>query len=258
MTIGSFFQKKWNETQVWEKVTLGVFLLSFFLVFQIFLPNMGQINPWDEADYINGGKFFAEGQWPPLSWSPLTAFFYGSLYFLFQESPFWFLQSITIGRITIYVLLWLATYVIAKNFSAVINPFIVVGISFVAPLFTDILSNPSDAFFASMSGLAFGQFLSFYNRGKYINLVLLSTFLGLAGLTRNDGLILFFCVLPVVLFLIKQKRLSLISSISAFLLPFIILVVGYVLLYWSFRGTLEIGTGGALIHCLLTRSSNYL
>lgn len=244
MTIGSFFQKKWNAIEDWEKIAIAVFFLSFFLVFQIFLPNMGQINPWDEADYVNGGKFFAEGQWPPLSWSPLTAFFYGTLYFLFQEAPFWFLHSITVGRITIYVLLWLATYLIAKNFSAILNPFIVIGISFVAPLFTDILSNPSDAFFASMSGLAFGQFLSFYNRGKYINLVLLSTFLGLAGLTRNDGLILFFCVLPLILFLIKKKRISLISSISAFLLPFIILVFGYLLLYWAFRGTFEIGTGG--------------
>ncbi len=244
MIIGSFLQKRWNETEAWEKITLGVFLLSFFLVFQMFLPNMGQINPWDEADYVNGGKFFAEGQWPPLSWSPLTAFFYGTLYLLLQEAPFWFLQSITIGRITIYILLWLSAYLIAKNFSAVINPFIIIGISFVAPLFTDILGNPSDAFFASMSGLAFGQFLSFYNRGKYINLALLSTFLGLAALTRNDGLILSFCVLPVGLLIIKQKRLSFIPSVSALLLPFIILVFGYLLLYWAFRGTFEIGTGG--------------
>ncbi len=236
------FQKKWAETDLWKKISLVAFLLNFFLVFQSFLPNLAQINPWDEADYVNAGRFFLEGRWPPLSWSPLTALFYGFTYLVFQESPFWFLYSITVGRITAFILLWIATYLIAKELSALTHPLIFIGVAFITPLFTGILANPSDAFFAAITGLAFGQFLSFYHKGKASSLIRLSTLLGLAALTRNDGIVLFFCIIPITFFITKRHNFSFSHWLPRFFIPFLTLVGGYLLLYGAFRGTFEIGT----------------
>jgi hypothetical protein len=238
-----FIQKSRNSIKLWEKVALAIFFLNFFLVFQHFLPNLAEINAWDEADYVHFGKFFVEGQWPPLSWSPLSALFYGSFYFFLEETPFWFLTSITAGRVTMFVLLWLAIYLVAKELTNIINPLIVIGITFISPLFIDILSNPSDGFFAAISCFAFWQLLSFYNRRKKSHIVGLSIFIGLAGLLRNDGLILIISIFPIIFFLAKTSRIPTLSWLPNLTLPFLIIVGGYILLFWVVRGTFEIGTG---------------
>ena len=236
------FHAAWNNIEKWKKITLGIFSLNFFLVFQNFLPNLSQINVWDEADYVHFGKFLVEGQWPPLSWSPLTALFYGFLYLMLKNSFFWFLLSISIGRITAFLLLWLSTYLIAKELRKLISPLIIIALAAISPLFIDILKNPSDAFFAALTGLAFWQLLSYYHQKRNANLTGLSIYLGLASLLRNDGLILFAIVVIIITFL-TYKQISLVSWLPRLVIPFSAIVGGYILLFWAVSGTLEIGTG---------------
>lgn len=232
----------WAEVALWQKIALAAFLLNFFLVAQLFLPNLADVNVWDESNYINSGKSFVEGGWPSYSWNPLVATFYGIFYLFTRQSPYWFLENLSLGRMVLFCLLWLATYLIAKELRSILHPAWLLGIAFVASLFTDILGNPSDALFASLAGLAFWQFLAFAQRQDWRNLACASAFLGLAALSRNDGLILFFVLLVLSFFLARGAKISLPKWGLAVILPFWLLVGGYVLTFWAVRGTLEFGT----------------
>jgi hypothetical protein len=127
-------KNSWNETALWQKVALMAFVLNFFLVAQIFLPNLGSINVWDEADYVTSGKFFVEGLWPSYSWNPFVAVVYAVFYLMTRHSPFWFLESVTLGRVILFCLLWLSCYLIARELKNQIHPAWILGIAFVSPL----------------------------------------------------------------------------------------------------------------------------
>jgi len=240
--ITTKIKNTWNETELWKKTALLAFVLNFFLVAQIFLPNLGSINVWDEADYVTSGKFFVEGLWPSYSWNPLVAIVYAIFYFFTRHSPFWFLESVTLGRVFLFCLLWLSCYLIARELKDQLHPAWILGIAFVSPLFTDLLRNPSDTLFAVMSGFAFWQLLAFHNTKKIRNLAGTSFFLGLAALSRNDGLVLFFIVLILAFFLAKNIKINWGKWALALVLPFWLLVGGYVVTFWAVRGEFEFGT----------------
>lgn len=233
----------WNQTDIWVKVALVAFVLNFFMVSQLFFPHMQEINIWDEADYVNSGRLFVEGQWVSFSWNPLVAMLYAILYLFTRHLPFWFLESIALGRIVLFTLLWLATLLIAKKVEKHIHPMWLIGIAFITPLFTDIFKNPSDALFAAMSGFAFWKLLSFIDdRSNSKSLLEASAFLGLAALSRNDGLVLFLIVVLLTFILTWQAKRSLVKWGLAICIPFWVIVGGYVLLFWGIRGTFEFGT----------------
>ena len=217
------------------------FVLNVFLVFPVFFPNLSNMDMFDESIYINIGRHLTEGNLPTYAWNPLVAFLYALAYIPVQTSPYWLIHCSTIGRFALFGLLWLSSHLIAKLISPLSHPLIMIVILLVSPVLTSLLRNPSDALFAAMSGLAFWQFLSFYNNKKIRHLGLSSVFVALAALSRNDGLILFLTFIILSVLLSKPvKRVS--TSLAACIIPFAIIVGGYVLLYGLFTGSFKFGT----------------
>jgi hypothetical protein len=176
-----------------------VFVLQgLFLMYRLF-PSIQDINLWDEADYINGGRLFAQGTLTNIEWNPLVSFLYALAYLPFQNSPYWLVQSAALGRIIIFLLLWAGSYLLARRLASHFHPLVMVGLLLSTNVFIDIFDNSSDALFAAMSGLALWKFLTYYETRQIGQLGWTSFLIGLAALTRNDGLIILlsFCSLPL-------------------------------------------------------------
>lgn len=233
-------QKFYERISPEALLVAGLLLLNIFFVIFRFFPTIRDINLWDDAGYINRGRMLVEGSFPKFSDNPLMALLFALSYLPFQQDPFWMIHTATIGRLLMFALIWLSTYLIAKQVPG-LKWYILVGLMFVSMILVDILENPSDAFFAGLSGLAFWQMLSFYNTRRTKNLALTSLFLGLAALARNDGLVLFGIFFLISLVYAKSAENKL-QHIAASLLPFLILVGGYVLLYGLFTGDYDMGT----------------
>lgn len=216
---------------------LGHFLLAFF----DFLPNLKDINFWDEAIYVNWGRFLVEGKLPAFAQNPLMAFFYALLYLPFSRSPYWLVQICSLGRLLLFCLIWLGSYLSAREIKDQLNIAVFAGLLLVVPLVSEVLPNPSDAMFTALSAFACWQLLRYRNQQKTRNLVLSSLFIGLAALARNDGFVLFaiFLILSILFSLRVQNGWK---NVLLGALPFIGIVGGYLLLSGLVTGDFSTGT----------------
>lgn len=224
-----------------QVLILLVFGVNLFLVFNFFFPTMRDVNVWDESVYVNTGRSMAEGQLPPFARNPLIGVLYGLTYLPFLNSPFWLVQSIALGRIVLFSLMWLSSYLIASRLSRFFPPLTMAGFLLVLPILLEILLNPSDALFAATSGFAFWQVLCFYDTRAAKHLWRASAFVGLAALSRNDGLVLFVIFVLLVILLIGRTRWNPVWLAAVFV-PFIGLTAGYLLLYGVVTGDFSLGT----------------
>ncbi|NMB54327.1 MAG: hypothetical protein GYA15_06460 [Leptolinea sp.] len=219
----------------WKTIYFLLLLINLFLGFYDFLPNLSEINGWDEAKYINQGRFLMEGRLPTFADNPFLSLFYGILYLPLIKSPFWLIQCCSLGRFVLFFLNWLATYLIARELEEFAHPLIMLGLFLISPLSTLLLNNPSDGLFAALSGLAFWQILRYFKSRQPRNLIICSTIIGLSALSRNDGVVLWAILLALVLFITGfNRQLTRILLYSA--IPFIVLTGGYVLIYGSITG----------------------
>jgi hypothetical protein len=222
-------------------VILPVFLLNFILQMTHFFPNLGQINVWDEATYVQAGyTLLTKGSWPNLAGSPLSSLMYALSLWPVSGSRDFFVLGIAISRIFLFILIFFSTYLIAKALRPYGNPWIMIGILFIVPVASTMYLFPSDVLFAGFSGLAFWQMLTFYTDRRRRHLWWASGFMGIGMLARAEGLILVGVMLVVTLVIVLPKR-TWYREVLAVLLPFTILVGGYVLAYGL--GTGDFGTG---------------
>jgi hypothetical protein len=231
----------WTETND-HRWALILFAVNFFLVFAVFLPNFSDLNPWDEAAYIAGGQELVEGsRLPNFAGNPLTALFFALTYLPFRSSPLWMVHSISLARVILFILLWVSTYLIASQFSKFAPTMISMGIFLVTPLIIEFMRFPSDPLFAALAGFSLWQLFLFKKTTERKHLVASSAFIALAALARNDGLIVFgiLCVLVVILTI---KNRDFLRSLLAVLLPFIVLIGGYWLIFGILTGDFELGT----------------
>jgi hypothetical protein len=225
-----------------HQIAVLLFLVNLFLVFAIFLPNLSDINPWDEAAYISGGQeLMDEGEFPSFGGNPLTSVFFGLTYLPFKTSPYWMVQSVSLARIILFFLLWIGTYLIANELSDFAPAEIALGIFLVTPISIEMLRFPSDPLFASLAALSLWQLLRYKHTGVRVYLAYSSCFLALAALARNDGLILFIFFMIIVLFLSWQRK-DLWRSLLRSLTPFLGVVGGYILFYGFMTGDFKLGT----------------
>lgn len=218
-----------------------LFLLNAVLISSVLYPSFAQINPADEARYITQGKSLAEGILPNFAFSPLLSFFYALIYLPVQNSPYWLILSCAIGRVFLFASLWLAMYLVARKIN--LGPRLLPMVLLIAsPALAFILGNPSDALFAAMSGFAFWQVLCLCDSPKIKHLWLASAFVGLAALSRNDGILLFMIFVPLGLWL-SRTTVPFIPALAAAIGPFFLLVGGYILLYGIVTGSFEVTTG---------------
>lgn len=225
-----------------KSIILLTFILNIVLIYPILFPNLSDIGMFDESLYINSGRVLVEdGNIPEYAWNPLVACLYAITYIPVQKTTFWLIHSCTIGRFILFGLLWLSAYLVAKQLSSLGHPLVMIIFVLVSPALTYLLGNQSDALFAAMSAFALWQVLSFRNEKKIKHLWFASLFVGLSALARNDGLILFFSFLILALFLsIPIRRLG--TALIASVIPFVIIVGGYITLYSLITGKFEFGT----------------
>lgn len=213
----------------WSKsLPLVIYLVNICILFALFLPNLKDINLWDEAAYINSGRLLMQGHINQFASSPLVSLFYGLIYLFVQKSPFWLLLADAIGRFVIFTLFFSGAYLVARELGRFFNPLIMLGLLTVMPLVVEMYNFPSDPLFAALSAFTFWQVLCFYNSHQVRHLWLASLFLGLAAAARNDGLVLLPVLAAVSLILyLPNKRWWLV--ILACVIPFAIIVGGYIL-----------------------------
>jgi hypothetical protein len=237
--LGRF--KDWYETND-RLVVLILFVANFFLVYAVFTPNFSDLNPWDEAAYIaSGQELIDNGVFPSFAGNPLTYLFFALTYLPFRSSPLWMVQSVSLARIILFTLLWLSTYKVTKQLSHFASPVIALGFLLVTPLSIEFLRFPSDPLFASFAGFSLWQLLLYRDTQQRKFLLRSSMFMALAALARNDGLILFgILVLLTIILSFREKGFG--ASILAVLLPFMILVGGYVGIYGLAHGDFSLGT----------------
>jgi hypothetical protein len=225
-----------------HQLALTLFLVNFHLVFAFFLPNLGDINPWDEAGYISGGqKFIDEGEIPAYAGNPLTSLFFGLTYLPYKTSPHWMVQSVSLARGLLFIFLWLGMYLVAKELTKFAPATIALGIFLVTPLSLEMLRFPSDPLFAAFAALSLWALLRYKHSGVRKNLVFSSVFMAMAAFARNDGLILFVIFIFLTIF-VSWYRNDLWRSLLCSLAPFILLVGGYILLYGVATGEFSLGT----------------
>jgi hypothetical protein len=233
----------WFQTRLENKTVIPLFLfaLSVFLFFNFFVPSLREINLWDEAVYINTGRLLVEKQLPPFYRNPLVGVLYALTYLPYFSSPFWMVQSATLGRFILFTLLWLSCYLVYDQCSKEYPTGSIVGFLIVFPALIEVLVNPSDALFAAMSGFALWQILSFYHSRDIKHLWWTSFIVGLAALSRNDGLVLFVIFLVINLILSMKPKQGWLW-IPASVVPFIAIVGGYLLVYGLATGNYSLGT----------------
>ncbi len=222
-------------------LVLLIFAVNLFLVFNFFFPSMRDINVFDESVYVTTGRSLIEGQLPPFARNPLIAIFYAILYVPYLNSTFWLMESIALGRIVLFALMWSSSYLIATQLLKWFPAITMAGFLLIFPVTLEILLNPSDALFAAMSGFAFWQVLCFYNTRNANHLRWGSLFLGLAALSRNDGLVLFVIFILLAVLIIGRTRWNL-NWLASIFVPFILLVGGYWFLYGMVTGDYRLGT----------------
>lgn len=224
------------------RLTLLVFAIHLFLVSPYFFPSLNDINPWDEAAYINSGRMLVEeGRWSGYSNSPLVSVFYALTYLPFRTSPYWLVQSASLGRPLLFGLLWLSLFLAARQLSRFAHPLLASGIFLVAPVGASLLHFPSDPLFAALSGFSFWQMTVFHETRRPANAAWASLFLGLAALARNDGLVVFpIMVALTLIFSAPGKKRA--GALAASLAPFIVIVSSAVILYGLRTGDYRLGT----------------
>lgn len=218
-----------------------VFLFQILFMLYRFIPTLQDINLWDEAIYINAGRDLVNGILTPVEWNPFVSIFYAFTYLPFKTSPYWMMQSAAVGRVLLFSLMWLGSYLIAKPINRLLHPLVMVGLLFSTTVLTDILDNPTDALFAAMSGFAFWKLISYYATRDEKQLGWVSCFLGLAALSRNDGLILFIIFILFSLFFLRSSNKK-IQHLLYTVLPFLFFVFGYFLMYGLVTGNFIFGT----------------
>jgi hypothetical protein len=220
---------------------LILFALNVFLVFNNLTPSFRDLNGWDESVYINTGKTLFEGTLPVFARNPLVGLLYAITYIPYQTSPFWLVESATLGRIFLFFLMWLSAFLVGSKVSKHASPLILAAFILVFPVLADILSNPSDSLFAAMSGFAFWQALSFHETQNIKHIWWASFFIGLAALSRNDGLVSYGILAILTIWLAVRFR-SAWQWIPALVIPFAVMIGGYQLLYGMQTGSYSLGT----------------
>src|SRR5262249_33909445 len=138
LTVGGFPSSTKCD---WQLIVLLGLLVNIILIYPELTPRLTEIGVFDESGYIYGGKELASGNFKNIGRSPLTASFYALTYLPFQGSPDWFVCSCTLGRLALFGLLWLGSYLVAKRLAEYSSPLIIIGFLLISPVLSSIIAN---------------------------------------------------------------------------------------------------------------------
>ncbi len=227
----------------------GSWVVPFVLAIQTLLvspdlmPTYAEINAFDEAKYIESGRLLLAGELRELSWGPLVALVYAPFHLIIGRSADWFVIEAFLGRVVLFIVMSLSTYLLARRFGSAVHRYSILGVLFISTAFLDVLENQSDALFVTFSGLALASLLTYVDLRRESAVVLASLFLGLAMLSRFEASILILPLLVVVLLLRASLR-SVRRHLLACLLPAAIVLGVYLLAFRLASPGLDLGVGG--------------
>jgi hypothetical protein len=221
-------------------LALVLFVSSLLLNQAKFVPNLADLNMWDEAAWIATGRSLLTGWLPTVGGSPLVAILYALTSLPYLSSPFWLVLSASLGRLILFGLLWFSAYRIARQISPRAPAPILLGMVFVSPLATSMLTFPSDPLYSALAGLALWQTLAFHATRDTRHARGSSIFVGLAALARNDGVLLALVLVPLLQLLApKGRRLR---TLAGSVVPAAALIGGVVLISGLPSGKFTLGT----------------
>jgi hypothetical protein len=217
---------------------LVLFTASLFLHQAEFVPNLRDLNMWDEAAWIAGGRGLLTGWLPPVGSSPLALGLFAVTSLPFRDSPFWMVQSDSLARVILFGLLWLSAYRIARQRPKPAGG-ILLGVAFVSPMFANLLRYPSDPLYSSLAGLGLAEVLAFRADQDQRHAWSASALVGLSALARNDGVIVALVLIPLLLLLAPRGRRWRTALASA--LPAVALIGGVTLISGLPSGAFTLG-----------------
>ncbi len=230
LRLGRYLQRitPWFHDKRLVFLLLVIFVLNVVLVSPKFNPPYWQINQHDEAKYIDSGRSLINGQMRGPEWGPLLSFLYALIYPFVQHSEHWFFLSMIIGRFALFTLLWLSLIHLGRNAGGGVTSLILAGLYLVTRLGTNILTNSSDVLFAALSAFALSQILLFVRTRNNRALSMAGLFIALSILTRNDGWIIFFLAVGLVISL-KLSRTAFGKAIVVIAVPVVLVSGSYLL-----------------------------
>ncbi len=228
-------------------IALG--LLTAFWLLDLHVPTFNQIAPFDNTAYIRSGyRLAADGVLGMISWGPLVAVLHALVYVIVQESPNWFVWTAVGGRLCIYALVCTGVYQCTRSLSPAParHAALVIGLTWPVAASFFAVWNQSDYLFVAMSALALSRLLAYLSDRSTRHLVWGSTIVGMAALTRPDGLVLLVsfaalsfatCAKDAGAFLPRGAW----KLLGAAVAPATLIVAGYLVLYGTVTGTWETG-----------------
>jgi hypothetical protein len=203
------------------------------------LPRLADFN-WDEAVYVNNGRYLVDANLIPFASNPLTGLLYAPFYLFMKHQIFWMPHAATAGRLIILALLWAGCLLLAWHFKETIEPLFLLALFGMSKPASLLLMNSSDSLFAANSAIALFFFLSCARSGNLRQMIYASAFAAFAALSRNDGLLLYAIMLALsALHGMRAKRF--LPAISCAAIPFVVIVGFYLSFYALTTGNIDFG-----------------
>ncbi|HLA82201.1 MAG TPA: hypothetical protein VJP78_11395, partial [Thermoleophilia bacterium] len=223
------------------KLVVGMVLAgNLLLVSPSLMPAFSEINPDDEAKYIESGWLLLADGPRDLAWGPLVAVIYAPVHMLVGNSLDWFMLEAWAGRIELFVLLWLSMLFLALQFKDYAPPLVMAGILFVTTAFFPILENQSDALFVSLSALGLAKFITYYRHRRLKDVGVASVCVGLGILSRVESVVL---IGTLVILATVYRRHSVTRVVASALLPALGILVLFLGASLLTHGNLNLGLG---------------
>jgi hypothetical protein len=226
--------------QLW--ILFIVLCVNGLLVSSRLMPGFADINPFDEAKYVESGWLLLKGEIRSLAWGPLVALFYAPAHLVVGNSPDWFMIEAWVGRFLLFIGLWLSLVYLAYQLKAAAPPFITVGLLLVTiPLFP-IIENQSDAVFVSLSVLSLANLVAYARQHRLRNVGYASIFVGLGVMARVETMVLIGS-LAVLAFVLGWRRQPALKILAVSILPALALLACLLMVNLVNSGDLNLGVG---------------
>ena len=229
-------------------IVLGALTALWLLEF--LMPTFERIPHYDDTAYIRSGHWLVEHGAPRVFvWGPFITLLHALAYVVVQGSPDWFVWTAAGGRIGSYALLCAGVYLCARAMAPHATPWAALVIGLTWPLAASFLSawNASDVLFMAMSALALSRMLAYLSDPSRQHLLWGSAFVGLAALTRPDGLVLLLSFVALV-YATHARDVGVWwrppgwrRPLGAAVGPAALLIVGYLVLYGTATGSWSTG-----------------
>ena len=219
-------------------VVLLLLVVNLALVAPHLMTPFAEVNPFDEAKYVDSGRSLLLLEMRDLSWGPIVAFVYAPLHIVLGRYADWFLLEVWAGRILFYAGLWLATLYLASRFKDRFHPFVAAGILFVSIVFIPVVENQSDAVFVILTCVALAAVIDFLRTKRLLHVGVASLLIGAGVLARVESVLLI-PILACLTIAVGRRHLPWGSMLAAALGPALALLGLYALIGYGLTGDLR-------------------